>query len=102
MLKIMSCSGLSKSSTERLHIDDIELLLHGLNYFPTECQLMEMLREIRFSNSHLTWDICQDISVDEFCQMLHHYLKWILPRDDKIQENQLSEAQISSSTEALE
>ena len=88
MLKIMSCSGLSKSSTERLHIDDIELLLHGLSYFPTEAQLMEMLREIRFSNSHLTWDICQDIRVDDFCQMLHHYLKWILPRDDTIPDPQ--------------
>ena len=84
MMKIMACSGLSNSTKERLHIDDIELLLHGLNYFPTEYQLMEISREIRFSNSHLTWEICQDIHVDDFCQMLEHYSKWIPKSEDKI------------------
>ena len=77
MLKIMMCSGLSKSTTVTVHIDDLELLLNGLEYFPTELQLMEMAREVRFSNSHMTWDICEEIHIDDFCQMLQHYIKWI-------------------------
>ena len=87
MMKIMACSGLSNSTKERLHIDDIELLLHGLNYFPTEYQLMEISREIRFSNSHLTWEICQDIHVDDFCQMLQHCSKWIPKSECKIPQS---------------
>ena len=83
----MACSGLSNSAKERLHIDDIELLLHGLNYFPTEYQLMEISREIRFSNSHLTWEICQDIHMDDFCQMLEHYSKWIPKSECKIPQS---------------
>ena len=77
MLKIMLCSGLSKSTSTTVHIDDLELLLHGLEYFPTELQLMEMAREVRFSNSHMTWDICEEIHIDDFCQMLQHYIHWI-------------------------
>jgi len=91
MLKIMACSGLSKSSTNMVHVEDLELLLNGLGYFPTELQLMELAREVRFSNSHITWDICEQIQIDEFCQMLEHYLQWIKHQDtfDKNQENYL-------------
>ena len=81
MLKIMMCSGLSKSTSELVHINDLELLLHGLEYFPTELQLMEMAREVRFSTSHMTWDICEEMHIDDFCQMLQHYLQWIQHQD---------------------
>ena len=42
---------------DSIHIKDLELILNGLGYFPSEAHLDEMSFEIRFRNSHLTWEV---------------------------------------------
>lgn len=60
-----------------IHVEDLELILNGLGYSPTNVQLEEMAFEIRFRDSHVTWEVHESIYIDDFCQIIENYGKWL-------------------------
>ena len=67
----------SQSTLDSIHVNDLELILNGLGFFPGDVHLDEMSFEIRFRQSHLTWEVSDDINVDEFCQLIENYSNWL-------------------------
>ena len=77
LLNILNSIESCRSRTNLIHVNDLELVLNGLGYFPTSDQLEEISFELRFRDSHLTWDVHQDIDIDGFCQLIENHAKWM-------------------------
>ena len=78
ILRILCEIETTKSSQDSIHISDVELILNGLEFYPTKDQLEDFNFEIRFRSSHLTWEVHESINIDEFCNVMANHSKWLL------------------------
>ena len=52
LLQILSSIQSSQSTTDTIHVKDLELILNGLGFFPGDIHLDEMSFEIRFRDRY--------------------------------------------------
>ena len=58
------------STRSEIHIHDLEVLLNGLNRYPTRSQLIDLTNQIRFRESHITGEVNDTVNIEDFCQIM--------------------------------
>ena len=104
LLKILrDIQGPPTSSLTSIGLSDLELILNGLGFAPTLDQLEEMAFEVRFGDSHATWEVHQSIEVEDFCCLINHYGQWLHNTDyrDEIPAGHSVQDFIAKSVETL-
>ena len=65
------------SSMTEIHYHDLEVLLNGLNRYPTRNQLSDLANQIRFRESHITGEVNEYVDIEDLCQILENWSIWL-------------------------
>ena len=77
MIKMVQSLDLCQSTNLEIHFKDLEVLLNGLNRYPTRSQLIDLTNQIRFRESHITGEVSETVCTDDFCQIMENWSKWL-------------------------